>query len=404
MTEQPIPVIVVGAGQAGLATSCELTKAGIEHVVLERGRIGQTWRGRWDSFCLVTPNWSVQLPDGHYDGADPDGFMPRDEIVSYLERYAAGAPVRESVSVDSIEALDGGFVLGTSAGELRAGSVVLATGAYQRPHRPAAADTLPGTCSRSTWTTIATRRRCPPGRVLVVGSAQSGCQIAEELHEAGRDVVVACGRATWAPRRFGGRRPRLVAGGDGPCGGSVESLPGPEARLFGNIVASGHGGGHDLHLRTLQAQGVVLAGHFLGAGGRPGAVRPDLAETVAGSDERHMQFMSLVRELVAERGLDDPEIEDPEPFEADAPEELELSELRSGRLRRRVPARLHLVAPVARGVRRARVPDPRRRREHRRAGLYFVGVHFLRKRKSSLLYGVGEDAALVAGRIAALGG
>ena len=75
MTERPIPVIVVGAGQAGLATSCELTKAGIEHVVLERGRIGQTWRGRWDSFCLVTPNWSVQLPDGHYDGPDPDGFM-----------------------------------------------------------------------------------------------------------------------------------------------------------------------------------------------------------------------------------------------------------------------------------------------------------------------------------------
>ena len=104
VSEGQIPVIVVGAGQAGLATSRELTKAGVEHVVLERGRIGETWRGRWDSFCLVTPNWSVQLPDGHYDGPDPDGFMPRDEIVSYLERYAAGAPVQENVSVDSIEA------------------------------------------------------------------------------------------------------------------------------------------------------------------------------------------------------------------------------------------------------------------------------------------------------------
>src|SRR5678815_5037115 len=114
-----VAVAVVGAGQAGLATSCELTRVGVEHVVLERGRIGQTWRDRWDSFCLVTPNWSVQLPDGNYDGGDPDGFMARGQILRLLERYAAGgqAPVRENVSVDSIEALDGEFVLGTSAGE-----------------------------------------------------------------------------------------------------------------------------------------------------------------------------------------------------------------------------------------------------------------------------------------------
>src|SRR5262245_31371637 len=84
-----IEVVVIGAGQAGLATSCELTRAGVEHVVLERGRIAETWRGRWDSFCLVTPNWSVRLPGGVYDGDDPDGFMQRDEIVAYLERYAS---------------------------------------------------------------------------------------------------------------------------------------------------------------------------------------------------------------------------------------------------------------------------------------------------------------------------
>jgi putative flavoprotein involved in K+ transport len=365
VTERPIPVIVVGAGQAGLATSCELTKAGIEHVVLERGQIGQTWRGRWDSFCLVTPNWSVQLPDGHYDGPDPDGFMPRDEIVSYLERYAAGAPVRENVSVDSIEALDGGFVLGTSSGELRAGSVVLATGAYQRPHRPTAADTLPADLFQIDVDDYRNEEALPPGRVLVVGSAQSGCQIAEELHEAGRDVVVACGRAAWAPRRFGGR---------------------------------------DLHLRTLQAQGVVLAGHFLG--GADGRVQfaPDLGETVAASDERHMQFIRLVRELVAERSLDNPGIEDPKPFEADAPEELELSDFGAvvfaGGFRPDYTSWLpwpeafdELGFPIHVDGASTVVP-----------GLYFVGVHFLRKRKSSLLYGVGEDAALVAGRIAALGG
>ena len=104
--------VVVGGGQAGLSVSRELTEAGVEHVVLERGRVGQTWRGRWDSFCLVTPNWSVQLPGHPYDGDDPDGFMPRDEIVGYLERYAAavGAPVREGVEVTSLRPLpDGGF-------------------------------------------------------------------------------------------------------------------------------------------------------------------------------------------------------------------------------------------------------------------------------------------------------
>src|SRR4051794_40759380 len=104
---------VVGGGQAGLAVSHELTEAGGDHVVLEKGRVGETWRGRWDSFCLVTPNWSLQLPGGHYDGDDPDGFMPRDDIVAYLERYAEsfGAPVREGVEVSSLRRHDGaGFV------------------------------------------------------------------------------------------------------------------------------------------------------------------------------------------------------------------------------------------------------------------------------------------------------
>ena len=406
MTEAPIPVVVVGAGQAGLATSRELTKAGVEHVVLERGRIGQTWRGRWDSFCLVTPNWSVQLPDGHYDGDDPDGFMARDEIVGFLERYAAGAqaPVHENVSVDSIEALDGEFVLGTSAGELRAGSVVLATGAYQRPHRPTGAETLPAELFQIDADGYRNERALPPGRVLVVGSAQSGCQIAEELHEAGRDVVLACGRASWAPRRFGGRDLVWWLVETGHVEASVESLPTPEARLFGNIVATGHGGGHDLHLRTLQEQGVVLAGHFLGAADGRLRFAPDLAETVAACDERRAQFMDLVRTLVAERGLDDPGIEDPEPFEADAPEALDLADFGAvvfaGGFRPDYTSWL----PWPEAFDELGFPIHVDGASTVVSGLYFVGVHFLRKRKSSLLYGVGEDAALVAGQIAALGG
>jgi len=148
MVEPPngSPVVVVGAGQAGLAVSYELTARGIEHVVLERARVGQTWRGLWDSFRLVTPNWTMSLPGAPYKGDDPEGFVPRDEIVEYLQRYASsfGAPVREGIGVDSLEpGPDGRFLLRTSAGELPAKSVVVCTGAYQRPHRPEVAVGFP---------------------------------------------------------------------------------------------------------------------------------------------------------------------------------------------------------------------------------------------------------------------
>jgi len=193
-----IDVAVVGAGQAGLATSYELARASVEHVVLERGLVGETWRKRWDSFCLVTPNWTLQLPGGAYDGDDPDGYMPRDEIVAFLDRYAArfGAPLRTGVDVLSLAPVPGGgFALETSAGGLEARRVVVATGAYQRPHRPAAAAGLPGRLLAVDADDYRNEAGLPAGRVLVVGSGQTGCQIAEELVEAGRDVVLSCGRA-----------------------------------------------------------------------------------------------------------------------------------------------------------------------------------------------------------------
>ena len=396
-------VVVVGAGQAGLATSRELTKVGVDHVVFERGRVAQTWRGRWDSFCLVTPNWFVRLPDGHYDGPDPDGYMPRDEIVAWFERYAtaSGAPVREGVDVQSVESSGDGFVLGTSDGPVHAGAVVLATGAYQRAHRPAAAETLPPELFTIDVEGYRNEAALPPGRVLVVGSGQSGCQIAEELHLAGRDVVLACGRAPWTLRRWGGRDFTWWADETGFLDATFESLPDPAARLFANVQTSGYGGGHDLHLRTLQAQGVVLAGHFLGSANGRLQFADDLAESVAWGDERYLQFRELVRALVAERGLGDPGLDDPEPFEAAAPVSLD--------------ARDFGVAIFAGGFRpdyRSWLPwqdafDEHGFPMHRDGastvvpGLYFVGVHFLRKRKSSLLGGVGEDAEIVARQIAA---
>jgi putative flavoprotein involved in K+ transport len=403
MSDQ-VDVVIVGAGQAGLAASHELTQAGVAHVVLERGRVGQTWRGRWDSFCLVTPNWFCQLPGNPYDGSDPDGFMLRDEVVAFLERYAARveAPVREGIEVTRLRpAPDGDFLLETSAGPIVAKTVVLSTGAYQRPYRPTGAPALPEDLHRIDVDQYRNPADLPPGPVLVVGSGQSGCQVAEELHTDGRDVFLACGRAPWFPRRLGDRDLAWWALETGFLDAPLDSLPSPAERLAANVQATGAGGGHDLHYRTLRKMGVTLLGHFLGADGRHAHFAPDLGESVAWGDARNAKLMDLVRKLVAERGLPLPEIPEPAPFNADAPEELDLSGFGSvvftGGFRPdyeswvRLPGAFdELGFPVHEAGASTVVP-----------GLYFVGVHFLRKRKSSLLIGVGEDAAIVARQIAA---
>jgi putative flavoprotein involved in K+ transport len=398
-----IEVVVVGAGQAGLAVSRELMHAGVAHVVLEKGRVGQSWRGRWDSFCLVTPNWFLQLPGHPYDGGDPNGFMPRDEVVRYLERYAAGfeAPVREGIEVTSLRPGGDGFLLETSAGEIVARTAVLSTGAYQRPHRPAGAATLPAGLLQIDVEDYRNPAGLPAGPVLVVGSGQSGCQIAEELHQASREVFLACGRAPWFPRRLGDRDLAWWALETGFLDAPLSSLPSPAARLAANVQATGAGGGHDLHYRTLRKMGVTLLGHFLGADGRRAHFAPDLGESVAWGDERNAQLTDLVRKLVAERRLPRPEIPEPEPFNGEAPEEVNLSGFGAvvfaGGFRPdyeswvRCPGAFdELGFPVHEAGASTVAP-----------GLYFVGVHFLRKRKSSLLNGVGEDAAIVARQIAA---
>jgi putative flavoprotein involved in K+ transport len=396
------PVVVIGAGQAGLATSRELTRAGVEHLVLERGRIGETWRNRWDSFCLVTPNWTVQLPDGSYDGADPNGFMPRDEIFAFLTRYAANsdAPVREHVEVISVVSLDDGFALHTSAGDIRARAVVLATGAYQRPHRPSGAESFPDDLYQVDVDGYRNESQLPQGRVLVVGSGQSGCQVTEELREAGRDVVLSCGKAPWAPRRIGGHDLAWWANESGFWDQSVEDLPSAEARLIANVLATGRGGGHDLHLRTLQTLGVVLAGHFIGASDREVRFAPDLAQTVAWGDERYLEFVKLVGQFVSERGLEPIEFPMPEPFVADAPESLDLKEIGGVIFAGGFRPDYRSWLPWPEAFDSHGFPIHREGASTVVPGLYFVGVHFLRKRKSSLLIGVGEDAAIVAKEIA----
>ncbi len=227
-----------------MAVSHELTGLGVEHVVLERDRIGETWRNRWDSFCLVTPNWSVRLPGYPYDGTDPDGFMLRDQVVAYLEQYAAsfGSPVQEHVEISSLSVQDGeGFVL-TTSGSFKARSLVIAMGAYQRPHRPQAANTLPAGLLQIDIENYGNPGSLPAGHVLIIGSGQSGCQIAEELHRSGREVLLACGRAPWATRRIEDRD-RLVALGVGLLGCAVQFASRPRSTALREFAGNGAGRG-----------------------------------------------------------------------------------------------------------------------------------------------------------------
>jgi putative flavoprotein involved in K+ transport len=391
-----LSVVVIGAGQAGLAVSHGLSAAGVDHLVLERGREAETWRRRWQSFCLVTPNWTMSLPGLAYEGDAPEGFVRRDEIVRYLERYAASfsAPVREGVEVRAVEAMgDGSFLLRTSAGEIPAPMLVIATGAYQRPHRP-----VVGAPSRQLVIDAEDYLNAdslPPGGVLVVGSGQTGCQIAEELHEAGRHVYLACGRAPWIPRRLEGRDTFSWLADTTFFETPLSSLPSPVARLGANPQATGRGGGHDLHYRTLQTMGIRLLGRLTALEETRASFADDLAQSVAFGDARYAEIGKLLDEQLGARGIRAPEMPDPPPFVSEGQRELKLDALgtvifTSG-FRPDYTRWVHLPAfdemgfPVTNDGASTAIP-----------GLYFVGVHFLRKRKSSLLFGVGEDATLVA--------
>jgi putative flavoprotein involved in K+ transport len=329
--------------------------------------------------------------------------MARDRIVEYLEGYARGfrAPVREGVVVTCLESAgDRGFLLRTSDGDLRARSVVVATGAFQRPYRPAGASTLPAGLPQLDAEDYRNPAAVPAGKVLLIGSGQTGCQLAEELHEAGHEVFLSCGRAPWVPRRLGGRDIVWWLIETGFFDEPVSVLPFPAARFAANPMATGRGGGHDLHLRTLRKAGVTLLGHFLGADGRLARFAPDLGESVKWGDERYRELTGLVRKTVDERGLSMPDVPEPEPFDGQAPEELDLSGfgavIFTGGFRPdygswvRVPGAFDELG----------FPNHVEGASTVAAGLYFVGVHFLRTRKSSLLCGVGEDAAIVAAQIA----
>lgn len=245
-----------------------LTRQGVHHVVFERERVGYEWRARrWDSFCLVTPNWQCQLPGFGYPGEDPDGFMVRDEIVAYLEDYAKSfdVPIAEGVAVTRLrQRADGRFTVATSAGTLTADQVVVATGPYQTPRVPRIAERLPDDVVQLHSSDYRHPAQLPDGDVLVVGTGQSGCQIAEDLHLAGRRVHLAVGSAPRVARRYRGRDVVAWLEDMGYYRRGIDEFADADAvRFRANHYVTGRDGGRDIDLRAFARDGMRLYGRLV---------------------------------------------------------------------------------------------------------------------------------------------
>ncbi len=389
-------VVVVGAGQAGLATSYWLTERGIGHVVLDRGRVGDSWRARWDSFCLVTPNWTLNLPGFPYDGPEPDGFLPRDEIVAYLERYRDSfqPPIESPVEATSLSRVDGAWVTTTSDGEWRAEHVVVATGPFQVPFVPEGGRALSSDIFQVHSQHYRRPEDLPPGGVLVVGSGQSGCQIVDELHMAGRDVWLAVSRAGRAPRRHRGRDTVSWLFEVGMMSKPVTELPEGEAvRFRPNPHVSGRDGGKDLNLRAFGRDGVGLVGRFLGADGNSAMFADDLDQRLEEADEAATQLQEGIDEYIAASGIDAPPRDDePVVWQPDAsPQEVDLAAHGISSVVWATGYRLDfswIDAPVfgerSYPVQQRGITD--------QPGLYFIGLVGLHALGSGLYLGVGDDA------------
>ena len=304
-------VAVIGGGQAGLSMSWHLRRRGVDHVVLERDRIGHEWRDRrWDSFCLVTPNWQCELPGFAYAGDDPDGFMPGADVVGFLEKYAAGfdPPLAEGVEVTRLRRTERGlFELRTSDGPRTADQVVIATGPYHNPAVPRIAERLPGDVTQLHSSQYRNPDQIRDGAVLVVGTGQSGCQIAEDLHLAGRRVHLAVGSAPRAARRYRGRDTLAWLDEMGHYRKGIDEFDdADEVRLRANHYMTGRDGGRDIDLRAFAAQGMRLHGRLQTVDGTHVRFGADLKSNLDNADAVAEGIKDAIDRWITTRGIEAP--------------------------------------------------------------------------------------------------
>jgi putative flavoprotein involved in K+ transport len=400
--------VIIGGGQSGLALSYHLSQQGREHIVLERAKqAANAWRNaRWDSFTLVTPNWHLRLPGAEYAGSEPDSFMSRADIITYLEEYIQRfrLPVRYGVEVVAVEAKGSKYLVRSNEGTLEANNVAIATGHEQRLKIPAFSSKLSAEIKQLHSSAYKNPEALPKGAVLVVGSAQSGGQIAEELYQRGRQVFLSVGGAGRGPRRYRGKDITWWLVKLGFFDHTAETLPVPIAEFAAPHV-SGTKGGHTLNLHQFARDGVVLLGHLRDVQEGVVLLEPDLHESLAKADAFEADALKRIDDYIARKGMD-------------APEE-KLPNLRDGYAAKIITElNLHMAGistviwATGYGFDYSFVKLPvcnedgfpmQTRGVTNYPGLYFVGLPWMPALRTGIFLGVGEQAAHVAEHIVASG-
>ena len=298
--------VVIGGGQAGLSASHYLGKQGIDHIVFEKKTVAHKWKNeRWDAFCLVTPNWQCQLPDHPYDGEDPHGFMVKDEIIAYVDRFVrkVNPPVLEGTSITSLEQAGDIFTVESSAGTVTADSVVIATSLYSEPAIPRAAERLPGDILQLHTADYRNPGQLPEGAVVVVGSGQSGCQIAEDLHLAGRKVHLVTGNAPRCARFYRGRDVVDWLADVGQYDITIAHDGMTKKKHDTNHYLTGRDGGRDIDLRKFALEGMTLYGRMKGVTDGKMLFEPNLKANLDGADRIYNGINALIDRYIAEKGI-----------------------------------------------------------------------------------------------------
>jgi len=304
-------VIIVGGGQAGLSMSYCLKERGFEHIIFEKNEIGYAWQEkRWDSFCLVTPNWQCTLPGYPYSGGDRDGFMQKDAIVQYIKDYAASfnPPIKEGVEVFKLcKTEQNTFEVTTSIGIFTADQVVIATGSYHTPRTPRIAERFPASITQLHSSEYKNPQSLDDRAVLVVGTGQSGCQIAEDLHLAGKQVHLCVGSAPRSPRRYRGKDVVDWLDQMGYYDLSINDHPQKEkVRTKANHYVTGRDGGREIDLRQFALEGMKLYGRLKGVSDRILQFQPDLQQNLDQADAVAESIKQSIDQFIAKNQISAP--------------------------------------------------------------------------------------------------
>ena len=392
--------IIIGAGQAGLAMSRHLTEMSVEHVILERGQVANSWRKeRWDSLRLLTPNWQSRLPGFAYAGPNPDEFRTMPETIDFLAGYAAAfnAPVETETTVLSVLPDSEGYVVKTSQGDWRCRTLVIASGACNIANVPRFAESLPNSVASVTPMQYRNPDMLDDGGVLVVGGSATGVQLASELKRAGRDVVLATGEHIRTPRSYRGKDIKWWMEVTGALDLGIDDVDDvTRVRHVPSMQLIGSPAHETISLNSLQAEGVAVTGRLMGFANGNAQFSGSLANVCALADLKMNRLLQSIDEWIEAEGMGG----DVEPSYRLMPTRVPETPLLTLKLQ---DANIKTVI-WATGYRPdyswldVPVLDHKGRLRHQGGvvdapGLYAMGLPFMRRRKSTLIDGVGDDAS-----------